>query len=160
MKYIPTTKGHEVMVCDCHYDKVKDYSWHYVAGGYAGGGIHLGPDPDNKGKYLSKGILMHRIIMDAPPNMCVDHINGDPSDNRCSNLRLCTHAENMRNSKVSKNNKSGLKGVSIDKQGFWVAHICFNRVRKYLGRHETAELAHKAYMDAARELHGKFARAK
>lgn len=57
----------------------------------------------------------HRIIwalhFGAYPDGDIDHINGDPSDNRVANLRDVPHAENMRNLKLQKNNTSGVSGV-------------------------------------------------
>ena len=109
--------------------------------------------------------LAHRIAWmfannEDPCDLFVDHVNGDRSDNRIVNLRLCTHEENMRNSKMSKLNTSGYKGVTFDKErNKWSAHISINNKGVSLGRFDTPELAHMAYAKAAAELHGEFARA-
>jgi len=103
--------------------------------------------------------FLHRIVVDAVPGEYVDHINGDTLDNRASNLRKCSHAENMRNRKIHKNNVSGFKGVYPDK-GKWRAKITANGKIFRLGTFETPEQAHKAYCKAARELHMSFARHK
>ena len=58
-----------------------------------------------------KNVLMHRLILSTPPGMESDHINGDRLDNRRDNLRICTLQQNQFNSKVQKNNHSGVKGV-------------------------------------------------
>jgi hypothetical protein len=86
----------------------------------------------------------------------VDHINGDPLDNRKVNLRICTHAENMHNQRLPKNNTSGLKGASWDGK-HWVAQIGFGGKVRKLGKFSTPEEAHAAYCKAAVELHGEFA---
>ena len=52
-----------------------------------------------------RSIYMHREILNCPIGLEVDHINGDPLDNQRNNLRTCTHLENSRNRKISKNNK-------------------------------------------------------
>lgn len=102
---------------------------------------------------------LHRVVMDAPDDMEVDHINGDTLDNRRCNLRLATRAENSCNRRISRNNTSGYKGVSFDKKrGVWVAYITVARRRRHLGSFPAAELAHEAYCKAALELHGEFAR--
>lgn len=90
---------------------------------------------------------------------CVDHINGIGFSNRITNLRACSHSENLRNQKVRKDNKVGLKGIhwnSKDKR--WRAQIKVNGRLKYLGQFKTKEEAHVAYCEGAKQLHGEFAR--
>lgn len=104
-------------------------------------------------------LLLHRVILGAAAGTIVDHINGNPLDNRRENLRLCSHAENMRNRKVHKNNKLGVKGVHQrrGKNGF-CAEIRINGRKLRLGTYMTPEEAHQAYAKASRELHGAFGR--
>lgn len=86
-----------------------------------------------------------------------DHINGNRSDNRISNIRLCTRSENMRNTKVYKSNTSGFKGVVyLPRSGKWVATIKLNKKLIRLGLFENADSAHKAYVEAATNLFGEF----
>lgn len=90
----------------------------------------------------------------------VDHINGDVLDNRASNLRACTKAENCRNRKRNANTRSGFKGVSRPPgTSRWQARIQVNRVQLNLGMFDTPELAHAAYQRAAAKHHGAFANA-
>ncbi len=64
----------------------------------------------------------------------VDHINGDVSDNRISNLRTVDRGMNCRNAKIYKTNSSGVTGVLFNKNnGKWTAAIQINKVRKHLG---------------------------
>lgn len=94
------------------------------------------------------------------PAAQIDHINGNPNDNRLENLRGATHAENARNSRKPRNaTTSRLKGVSFDKsRGKWMAQIGHDGQHIHLGRHNTEEAAHAAYCAAAEHLHGNFAR--
>lgn len=101
-------------------------------------------------------VFLHRLIVDAPKGLFVDHINGNTLDNRRANLRLCTIAENCRNAKLSKLNTSGYKGVQ-KKGKRWQASIVSNRCGYYLGMFDTPELAALAYNKKAKELHGDFA---
>ena len=69
------------------------------------------------------------------PDDQVDHINGDPSDNRIENLRVVSNAENARNAKRAKNNTSGVTGVSLHSDGQkWVVQISMKGKSRYLGR--------------------------
>lgn len=89
-----------------------------------------------------------------PPGF-VDHINGDGLDNRIENLRVVTNAQNVQASlRLPKHNTSGLKGASYNKlTKKWIAGISINNKRKHIGAFETAEQAHKAYMDEKRKVH-------
>lgn len=87
----------------------------------------------------------------------IDHINGNGHDNRLNNLRQATRTENRRNSRLPRNNTTGLKGVHQKRKSF-VAGIGNNGKYRYLGTFDTPEEAHAAYCKAARELHGEFAR--
>jgi hypothetical protein len=97
--------------------------------------------------------------MGDPAGMHVDHINGNTLDNRRENLRSVTHAQNLMNQKLSRANKSGFKGVSMDRSsGKWRAHITKDGIVRQLGYFPTPELAHEAYCTAAAIFHGEFAR--
>lgn len=92
-------------------------------------------------------------------NLQVDHINHDSLDNRLSNLRLCTKAENRRNSRKPLNSTAPYKGISYDKQlGKWRSQILANGKRIWLGVYDTPEEAHAAYCEAAKQYFGEFAR--
>lgn len=93
------------------------------------------------------------------PEQPIDHINGEKDDNRLSNLRLCSTAENRRNSATMRvrKAKSKWKGVTI-KDGKWTARICSDGRRYELGSFSDEREAAEAYMFAALELHGEFAR--
>lgn len=70
---------------------------------------------------------LHRFIVCCPKGKVVDHINGDTMDNRKCNLRIVDHRTNGYNSKISKRNASGLKGVFLDKKrGGWRAYLGVN----------------------------------
>lgn len=90
------------------------------------------------------------------PEQDIDHVNGDPGDNRIINLRPATRRQNMANRKTSCRNKLGIKGVSQYRWGFR-AHIRENGKMKALGTYKTAQEAQEVYLRRARELHGDFA---
>lgn len=93
------------------------------------------------------------------PKEFIDHINSTRLDNRFSNLREATHAENRRNVGKQTNNSSGFKGVCWHNQTQrWQAQIAVNGRNKYLGLFDTPEAAHAAYRVAAEKLHGEFSR--
>src|SRR5262249_39337652 len=105
------------------------------------------------------GIRLHRFILNAPPSVEVDHVNGDSLDNRRGNLRYSTRAQNNRNRGRTRANKSGFKGVSRQRGGGgFRAQMTRDGVVYYLGKFSTAIDAALAYDAAARRLHGEFAR--
>lgn len=120
-----------------------------------------------KDGYIALGVrgkeyLAHRLAWAfqfnfIPENMQIDHVNGNRSDNRIKNLRLASHAENCRNSKVRKHSKTGIKGVQ--KRGNkWHVRIRFNKQEKWVGSYNSPEEASAAYERAAIELFGQFAK--
>lgn len=105
-----------------------------------------------------KNVLMHRLLTDFR-YPCVDHRDGDGLNNRRSNIRASSIAENNQNARCHRNNKCGFKGVHWSKpNGKWRAAIQANGKRRMLGVFTNAEAAARAYDAAAIELHGEFAR--
>lgn len=101
---------------------------------------------------------LHRVIMNAPPGVQVDHINGDTLDNRRCNLRLCTHKENGHNRKLQ-GGTSKFKGVTWHKRDRkWQAGIRHNGKQIHLGYFNDDVEAARAYDRAARKYFGEFAR--
>ena len=87
----------------------------------------------------------------------IDHIDGNSLNNSIENLRKATFAENSRNRKVSKSKKIQLKGIHKHKGKFRASIYALGK--KYgLGTFVTQEAAHEAYCNAAKEIHGTFAR--
>ena len=113
-----------------------------------------------KGKYF----FAHRIIWEMhngsiPKEFVIDHIDGDRSNNKLENLRLCTFQQNHFNRGKQANNKSGFKGVSWHKQkAKWVAQIKVKGKNKFLGFFNCPEEAYKAYCDNAIIFYGYMAR--
>ena len=93
------------------------------------------------------------------PEKMLDHINGNPADNRIENLREVTDAENLKNVKRHSDNRSGYKGVYYRKErNTYRASIFSNGKKKMLGSFKDPAEAHDAYKKAALELHGEYAR--
>jgi hypothetical protein len=99
-------------------------------------------------------LQLHRLIMDTPKNLTVDHINHDTLDNRKSNLRNITHAQNCQNKKGAQgNSKSGIRGVhKHSKNNRWVAQLGAPGKKIYLGSFVSKEEAEKAVIEARKEL--------
>lgn len=114
-------------------------------------------------KFSKRGgptILMHRLIIDAPRGVQVDHINRNGLDNRRVNLRLATPGQNNANAKIRSDNTSGYKGVcwshSRGKIG-WYASIHLDGKQRGLGLFDDPWEAAQAYNAAALEQWGEFA---
>lgn len=146
MKEIPLTQGYISLVDDEDYPQLIVHRWQYLHG-YAVRG------------YRDQKIYMHRVVLNAPKGLRVDHINRNPLDNRKTNLRLATVQENSRNiSGYPLKRKSQYKGVTWHKQvQKWQAQIKTGKEQIYLGLFASESDAARAYDAMARELFGEFA---
>lgn len=154
MKKIKLTQGKFTTVDDEDYEDLNKYKWfaHDEDGRwYALRQIRVGDK--------QKVIRMHRLITLALKGSYVDHINGDSLDNSKSNLRICTNHQNTTNQKLRKDNTSGLKGATWDKnKKKWFAQIRTNRKRMHLGYFNNVLDAAIAYDRAAEKYHGEYAK--
>ena len=126
-------------------DIIKHYKWCLSSKGYVQTYIN--------GKFVS----IHRFILSVDKDLVVDHINHDITDNRRSNLRICTRSENSKNRLKHKNNKSGISGVGWDKKHLrWYASICVNTKAIKLGTFKNINDAIKARKEAEIKYFGEF----
>lgn len=121
-------KGHRTLVDDSTLKLYGHLSWFLGDTGYA----MRRPSLDDGTKVT---IRLHRLVVNAPEGMVVDHLNGNKLDNRASNLRICTQKENAQNLK-------GTKGYVWDKsKKKWMV-----RYRNtFYGRYNTEDEAKRAY---------------
>lgn len=154
-KQVELNNGLCAIVDFCDFDKISKFKWkaikgnknsHYVTSGFW----------DKKAK-KQRLLTMGRVVLDAGPYQYVDHINGNPLDNRRINLRLCSPSQNSCNKKLRSDSVCGYKGVTKYKTKF-MARIGVSGKRKTIGYFYSALEAARAYDKAAIVLHGEFAR--
>lgn len=142
MREIKLTQNKYALVDDEDYEYLNKFTWSCSK---------------NKNTYyavrekLKKRIWIHRTIMSCPDGKFIDHINRNGLDNRKENLRVCTQSQNSHNSRIRKDNKSGIKGVywhKINKK--WIARIGVNSKLKHLGVFSDKLEAKNAYNTAAK----------
>lgn len=154
MREIPLSRGYVALVDDEDYSRAM-----------AGGPWHANPRgrtvyaqrnrKRDDGSWTTQSL--HGFLTGLP---YVDHRNGDGLDNRRTNLRPSTAAQNAANQRTNATNTAGFKGVQRNRsRGLpWRAQIGAARKKYHLGLFATPEAAARAYDEAARRLHGEFAR--
>ena len=145
-KKIPLGDGQFAIIDDEDFDLVNQYQWR----GHKGG-----KNCDHV--YAVTRLRMHRLIMNAPPGMVVDHINGDTLDNRKSNLRICSTAQNQQNGKA-RGGSSRFKGVSYNAQKKrWLGAFMANGKTYYVGCFIDEEECARAVDKKRKEVCGDYA---
>lgn len=131
--------GRTFMIDSEDYDIVSQHVWHIDANGYV------------ITKSQGRIIKQHRLVLGVTniPDVEVDHIHNDTTDNRKKQLRLVSRSQNCRNRRIMKNNTSGTPGVYWNKSAHkWCAQINIEGKRKYLGSYENKYDAIMARMEA------------
>lgn len=161
MKLILLWGGQSAKVDDEDYEWLNAFKW-YGRPNKKGGHVvqRIEKDKDSNGRWKYRTVYMSREILQAPKGMLVDHINQETLDNQKSNLRLCSHSQNVKNRRIHKNNTSGFKGVywhKANKKWFASVGIGVGGRVKYLGYADTKEECARLRDQHAQKLYGEFA---
>lgn len=141
MKYLVTSKGHKIAVDDDVYEWASRHKWQVIPNGYA---FRTAKHPGKGKRY---GLYLHKAIMGKGE---VDHIDHNPLNNQRSNLRPCTHKQNMANRR-----RNPLKPVGVQRVGEGRYRATFRGLQ--LGFFRTPEDAGHAVDLKAKETYGEFA---
>jgi len=165
MKNIHTNKGQEILADEKHLEKLKEYTWHIDANGYAISTpcVMSRKQSRETGLPRQKSLKMHRLVYEIEHNITldtkehIDHKNRNKTDNRVENLRLSPLGTsiNQINVPLRADNTTGYKGVNFrEKTGKYEAKISYKGKRIWLGAYVDINDAAKAYNKKALELFG------
>jgi hypothetical protein len=139
----------EILVDAEDYPRLVAFEWRL---------LEVGSTRAKRAARTTDDAYLHRIVMDAPRGMLVDHRFHNTLDNRRSRMRLCTVGENNLNSPGRKKRTSRFRGVFWDtKQGKWKVHPGRRDGRVFLGHFTDEVAAARAYNEFAKECYGSFA---
>jgi hypothetical protein len=151
---IALPSGHHAIIDACDLERVSGHKWRVRKTG----------NPENLLLYAVSSTpyaLMHRIILGIPKGFCVDHINSNGLDNRRTNLRRATHAQNMANRRKARHGLSPFKGVKRDisrRKSPWRAELRVNG-KRYRGPWRSCHyVAAMDYDLLSKRHHGDFSR--
>lgn len=132
----------------------KEHTRRVVAGSTVGtkrSNGYLAMRIDNELYYLHRLVFLY--MLGALPTDNVDHVNGNKTDNRFTNLREATVSQNAMNRSKQSNNTSGYKGVTWDRaKNKWKAQI----KSRFIGYYNTAEEASRSYTIEAMRVFGEY----
>ena len=140
------------------FDKIRGFKWGFSKN--RDNNLYVARGKYNPVDKKISSIKLHRLIMNCPEGLEVDHIDGNTLNNCRSNLRICTKDENKRNrKKCSKQTTSIYKGVSFNAHANkYVASLRCNKIFIHLGVFAKQEDAAIAYNNAAVKHFGDFAK--
>lgn len=154
MKSIALTQGKVAVVDDADFEFLSQFKWYAMRNGqtfYAMKALW----EDRKRRHTA----MHRLLLQVPDDIEVDHVDGDGMNNTRINLRPCTRSQNVHNKKKMSGATSRYKGVYWNKRDKrWVAHIRGEGKLLHLGYFISEREAALAYNWAATKYFGEFAR--
>lgn len=173
MKTIQLTQGKFTQVDDEDYDFLNQWKWYAKRSRKTEKFYALRRESDliENGVKVKFGetICMHRVIMNCPKGMVVDHKDNDGLNNQKYNLRICTDRENLLNRKKIAVGSSKYLGVTLVKgeknkyksrRTYWRATCISGKIKKSAQFANTPEgeiMAAKKYDEFAKDLHGEFA---
>lgn len=159
MSDVLLSRGLAAVVDDVDAAWLAQWKWHATLRGYAARNVAV------LGTTKRRTLFMHVALAEhwgwsIGPDEEIDHKDRDRLNNRRTNLRVVTHAQNVCNASRYSNNSSGFKGVGWHKQrGMWTARIRVRGELLLLGYFDTAQAAAGAYAEASKRHHGEYGHA-
>lgn len=136
--------GFVALVDDEDFERVNQYSWSRDSLGYVQARIN------------GKVVRLHRFLIKPDNGFEIDHADRNRLNNCRSNLRLCTHSQNVSNGSPRRTNTSGFRGV-VRCRKKWLAQIKKDYKQYTIGIFLSREDAARAYDERAKEFFGEFA---
>lgn len=160
MQRIKVTRNKFVLVDDEDFEKLNSFTWYCETHGRTFRSFMVKEKKIN-GIRKRKKIFMHRVILNAKKGQIIDHIDGDSLNNQKSNLRFCSHSQNIMNGPSRLGSTSRFLGVS--KRQFknslkWKAQIQQNGKNYHIGVYDSEKEAALIYNVAASFAFREFAR--
>ena len=148
---VPLSHGKFAIVDEADLPLLAGFNWKYLKRADGRGGYAISCRKDEAGK--KRMLSMHRLLLQPPNGLHVDHINGDGIDNRRANIRVCTQSQNAAN-RPHRGLYRGLQG----RPGRRFAMIWHESISYTIGPYADDVSAARAYDAASEILHGEFGR--
>jgi hypothetical protein len=158
---IELTQGMHTLVSNEDYEWLMQWHWHVTKGNTTYYAVRYTRKAEVDLYPYRTRLSIHGVLYEGriTQGLMVDHRNGNGLDNRRSNLRLCTNAQNLRNhTRAPKHSTTGITGVSWHKRDKrWRAYIKVNDKNVHLGYYKTIEEAIAVRRAAELQYFGKWA---